>query len=198
MLIVRARRPASPLDPPAARAENVADMSGDRRQFLKAALALPAAAFARSQQPAARLSAWMRVNNPLERYMNDYKRTFDAWEEGGVRAIAIGRMYFVEPDGALLPVFPADPKVYDSFGVAPPAPTPRNLEKEKLLRAMLDDMSRRGWEVLFFSNPRMGGSRPLADDPYQVIGFAAGVQDAIRAFPQVQRRNHRRPRRAPL
>ena len=136
--------------------------------------------------PQGKLTAWMRVNNPLERYMADYKRTFDAWQDGGVRGIAIGRMYFVEPDGAQLPVFPANPQVYASYGVEPPAPTPRNLEKEKLLRAMLDDMAGRGWEILFFSNPRMGGSRPVKDDPFQVIGFAAGIEDTMRAFPQAK------------
>ena len=159
-------------------------MQGNRRQFLSAALSLPAVAAARAVETP-RMSAWMRVNNPLERYMNDYKRTFDAWEEGGVRAIALGRMYFIEDNGAQIPVFPADSKIYESFGVAPPAATPRNLEKEKLFRAMVDDMARRGWEVLFFDRPRMGGSLPLKDDPYQVIGFVAGVQDAMHAFPQV-------------
>lgn len=159
-----------------------------RRHFLRTAVAAPLAAryAAAASQPPSRLVAWMRINNPLERYMADYRRTFDAWQEGGVRGIAIGRMYFVQPDGSTLPTFPADPNVYRKYGVEPPAAAPRDADKERQLRAMLDDMVRRGWEILFFSNPRMGGSRPVKEDPYQVIGFAAGVQDAINAFPQVQ------------
>ncbi len=155
--------------------------SFSRRHFLRAA----SAPLVIGSAAAPRMTAWMRINNPLERYMSDYKQTFDAWEEGGVRGIAIGRMYFVQPDGKTLPVFPADPKVYERLGVSPPPATTRDQEKEKVLRAMLDDMARRGWEVLFFSNPRMGGSRPLKEDPYQVVGFAAGVEDAMQAFPQV-------------
>ncbi|MCC6859966.1 MAG: hypothetical protein IT158_15470 [Bryobacterales bacterium] len=153
-----------------------------RRHVLTTAIAAPL--LARAAAPP-RMAAWMRINNPLERYMADFKRTFDAWEEGGVRGIAIGRMYFMQPGGANLPVFPADPKVYRAFGVDPPPDTPRDTAKEKQLRAMLDDMARRSWEILFFSNPRMGGSLPLKEDPYQTAGFAAGVQDAVNAFPQV-------------
>jgi hypothetical protein len=159
-----------------------------RRHFLRTVVPAPLVApkVLGASAPLGKLVAWMRINNPLERYMADYKRTFNAWQEGGVRGIAIGRMYFVQPDGAQLPVFLADPRIYARYGVEPPASTPRDVEKEKQLRAMLDDMANRGWEVLFFSNPRMGGSRAVKDDPFQVVGFAAGVEDAIRAFPQVQ------------
>lgn len=31
------------------------------------------------------MECWIKVSNPLERYMADYKRIFDAWEDGGVR-----------------------------------------------------------------------------------------------------------------
>ncbi len=132
-----------------------------------------------------KLSAWIFMHSPLERWMADYPRILDAWEEGGVRGIAIGYMQFVQPDQKTIPVFAADPKVYASYGVAPPPVTPLDPQKEKTLRAMLDDIARRGWEMLFFGSPRGGGSKPLRDDPYGVTGYAAGVQDAMNAFPQV-------------
>ena len=40
--------------------------------------------------PTGSLSAWIFVHSPLEFWMSDYQRTFDAWEAGGVRGIAVG------------------------------------------------------------------------------------------------------------
>ncbi|MCP5117848.1 MAG: hypothetical protein GY953_44075, partial [bacterium] len=79
-----------------------------RRHFLKAAIPAPAIfrAVANASQPSPKMSAWMRINTPLERYMADFKRTFDAWHDGGVRGIALGRMYFTQPDGTRIPTFP--------------------------------------------------------------------------------------------
>ena len=82
------------------------------------------------------------------------------------------------------PTFPPDPKVYAAFGVAPPKEEPRNLEKEKMFKAMLDDAASRDWEILFFGSGQSGGSRPLAEDPFNAVGFAATVQDTMNAFPQ--------------
>ena len=31
------------------------------------------------------MEAWIFVHNPLERWIEDYKRIFDAWEDGGIQ-----------------------------------------------------------------------------------------------------------------
>ena len=45
------------------------------------------------------MKAWIFIHNPLERWMADYERIFDAWEEGGVRGIVVGRLAFEREDG---------------------------------------------------------------------------------------------------
>jgi hypothetical protein len=127
---------------------------------------------------------WIFTHSPLERWMADYRRIFDAWEDGGVRGIIVGYMHFVQEDGTTIPSFPADPQVYEAFGVAPPPETPRDPEKEKQLQALLDDAASRGWEIMIFGSGRHGGARPLEEDPYGAVGFAAGVQDTMNAYPQ--------------
>ena len=42
---------------------------------------------------------WIFVHEPLEHWLTDYKQIFDAWEDGGVRGIAVGRLWFREPEG---------------------------------------------------------------------------------------------------
>lgn len=143
-----------------------------------------------------RLVPWMFIHSPLEQWMADYKRTFDAWAEGGVRGLVVGPLrffpkvprfemsYMYQFQGARYPTFKPDPRVYKSFGVRPPPEEPRDPAKEKQLQAMLDDAASRGWEILFYESGQMGGARPLAEDPYGAVGFAAGVQDTMNAFPQ--------------
>lgn len=145
--------------------------------------------------PARPLVPWIFLQDPLEHWMSNYQRTFDAWADGGVRGIAFGYQRFHQQvpesgsfyqpyrNGVTLPTFAADPKVYESFGVTPPADVPRDPMKEKQLQAMLDNAASRGWEILLFGINR-GGSRPLEEDPFDAIGFAASVQDAMNAFPQ--------------
>ena len=71
------------------------------------------------------MKCWIFVFNPLERYMANYKHIFDAWEEGGVRGIVVGRMFFMEDDGSRIPAFPQDtqslcrPRVRSARGAAP-------------------------------------------------------------------------------
>ena len=149
-----------------------------------------------AEAPAGKMVPWVFVHSPLERYMADYERTFDAWEEGGVRGILVGYMRFyreITPfemsyqfqyAGAQSPTFAFDPKVYASFGVAPPREEPREPQKEKMLQALLDNAAARGWEILFFGSGQSGGSRPVAEDPFNAVGFAAGMQDTMNAFPQ--------------
>jgi hypothetical protein len=151
-----------------------------RRLFLAGPLA--AAGFAAPTGPG--MVPWIFMQNPLERWMADYRRTFDAWAEGGVRGIGIGYMRFANNDGTSISTFPADSRIYASMGVAPPPAARRDPAKEKRLRAMLDDAAARGWEVLLFGLGRSGGSRPLREDPFDAVGFAASVQDAMNAFPQ--------------
>ena len=66
------------------------------------------------------MEAWIFVHNPLDRYILDYKRTFDAWQDGGVTGIVVGYLHFEQDDGTRIPVFGSDPAVYRSFGVDPP------------------------------------------------------------------------------
>lgn len=127
---------------------------------------------------------WIFTHSPLEHWIYDYRRTFDAWEDGGVRGIVFGYLRFAQEDGTAIPTFPADPKVYEAFGVSPPPESPRDPEKEKRLYAMLDDAASRGWHMMTFSVPGGGGSRPLEEDPYGAVGFAASVQDTMNAYPQ--------------
>jgi len=151
-----------------------------------------------SDAPTGRLVPWIFLHSPLEQWMADYKRTFDAWAEGGVRGLVVGplrffpqvprfeRSYLYQFQGAKYPTFKPDPAVYKSFGVAPPPEEPRDPEKEKRLQAMLDDAASRGWEILFYESGQLGGARPLAEDPFGAVGWAAGVQDTLNAFPQAQ------------
>lgn len=117
-------------------------------------------------------------------WLFDFGRTFDAWEDGGVRGIVLGHLRFVQQDGTEIPTFAADPKVYDAYGVAPPPETPRDPQKETQLQALLDDAAARGWEILVFGRGRGAGARPLEEDPFGVVGYAATVQDTMNAFPQ--------------
>jgi hypothetical protein len=155
----------------------------NRRGFLQGALASQALAWQGGEKPAP-MTAWIFMHSPLERWMNDYKRIFDAWHEGGVRGIAIGYMNFVQPDGSTIPSYQADPKVYQAYGLTPPPVTPRDAGKEKLLHAMLDDARRRNWEVLIFGSIRGGGGKTVQEDPYGALSYGAGVQDMMNAYPQ--------------
>jgi hypothetical protein len=134
--------------------------------------------------------------------MANYQSTFDAWADGGVRGILVGHLRFYKnqvfenEEGyyarngfeafveATLPTFEVNPKVYESFGVTPPAQVHTDPAKAKLLQAMLDNAASRGWEVLLFSTGQRGGSRPVQEDPLDAVGYAASVQDALNAFPQ--------------
>ncbi len=111
---------------------------------------------------------WIFVHDPLERWMADYKRIFDAWAEGGVRGLVFGYMQFKQDDGTTIPSFASDPKVFEAFGETPPPPAARDPQKEKQLHAMLDDAASRGWNIMIFA-----GYRGLA-----------GTQDIVNAYPQ--------------
>jgi len=130
------------------------------------------------------MEAWIFVHDPLERYLDDYQRIFDAWEAGGVRGIVVGYLAFSGENGERVPTFQSDPAVYKSFGVDPPKESPRAPEKEKRFQAMLDNAAARGWHIMTFYVGGGGGNLPVEEDPHGVVGYAANVQDTMNALPQ--------------
>ncbi|MBI3974265.1 MAG: hypothetical protein HY332_23550 [Chloroflexi bacterium] len=135
------------------------------------------------------LTPWIFVQDPLERWLADYRRTFDAWHDGGVRGIVVGYLRWRQDDGSMVPCFSVDPSAYSSFGVPLPPETPRDPDKERLFSTMLDDAAARGWEILFFgarTSARLGPVHPLPGDPFGAAAYAAGVQSALSAYPQAQ------------
>ncbi|MFT5085664.1 MAG: hypothetical protein ACI906_002515 [Candidatus Latescibacterota bacterium] len=130
------------------------------------------------------MEAWIFVHDPLERYLDDYQRIFDAWEAGGVRGIVVGYLAFTGENGERVPTFQSDPAVYKSFGVDPPKESPRDPKKEKRFQAMLDNAAARGWHIMTFYVGGGGGNLPVEEDPHGVVGYAANVQDTMNALPQ--------------
>ena len=118
------------------------------------------------------MKAWVFLCNdsPLEHWMEGYMERFDAWEEGGVTGLVVGRMQFCQTDGTPVRGYAPDPKVYADHGETPPDDGPRDLEKERRLLAMLDDAAGRGWPITIFA----GG------------GTTGHVQALMKAFPQTQ------------
>ena len=95
------------------------------------------------------MQAWMRIGQPLEPVMSDYKRIFDAWEDGGVRGFVFGRTLFSDSQGQFtIPAFASNPQVYRDRGLVP---NDRQVQtdpaKEKSLHTMLDDAKKRGWTI---------------------------------------------------
>ena len=45
------------------------------------------------------MQAWIRIGQPLEPVISDYKRIFDAWEDGGVCGFVFGRTLFSDSQG---------------------------------------------------------------------------------------------------
>ncbi|MDA0334866.1 MAG: hypothetical protein O2782_06860 [bacterium] len=136
------------------------------------------------------MDSWIFLHIPIEywqqRWIDNYKAIFDAWEDGGVRGLAVGRLRFRQEDGAFVRAFQPEPKVYEACGVTPPAPEPRHPDREAKLQEILDDAAGRGWPVMIFDTPGGGGGLPLDQDPYGEARFRAAAQDVMRAFPQAQ------------
>ena len=132
------------------------------------------------------MKVWKSVDNPFEHWLDDYKRTFDAWHDGGMRGIIIGRMFFQQDDGTQIPTYRADPAIYESFGVPPPPEAPTDPEKERRFHAMLDDAAARGWHIMVFGGSLpQGSSLPVERDPFGAISDAASALDLVKAYPQV-------------
>lgn len=142
------------------------------------------------------LVPWMYMIYPLEQWLPDYRRTFDAWEEGGVRGIVLGPLYFFKEvprfdltysrPGVKYPTFAPDPRIYASFGVDPPPDSPRDPQKEKQFQSLLDNAAARGWEILLFGPGHYGRPKSAEQDPFGALSLAAGIQDTMRALPQAQ------------
>ncbi len=147
------------------------------------------------RKPANPLVPWMYMIFPIEQWLADFERTFDAWADGGVRGLVIGPLHFYhevprfdytyQRPGARFPTFAPDPRIYRSYGVDPPPAAHRDPEKEKRLRGLLDSAASRGWEIMAFGPGISGGSKPFQEDPFGAIGLAAAIADTMRAFPQL-------------
>mgnify|MGYP001211282502 CR=1 FL=1 len=135
------------------------------------------------------MKTWTFVHNPLEYWLDDYKRIFDAWHDGGMRGIVIGRMFFQQDDGTQIPTYRADPECYKALGVPPPPDAPTDPAKEKRFHAMLDDAAARNWHIMIFGGSLpQEGRLPVEQDPYGAISGAASALDLVRAYPQVHGR----------
>lgn len=109
-------------------------------------------------------------DQPLEDWLDGYEQRFDAWAEGGVEGIIVGRMQFKQDDGTSIPSYPVDAALYAEHGVEPPEESSRDLEKEKKLLAMMDDAKARGWKIMTFGMGR---------------GGLVGLEDLVKFYPQV-------------
>jgi hypothetical protein len=162
-----------------------------RRGFLGAALG--SAVSPVLAQPAQKLVAWMYMIYPIEQWLDDYVRTLDAWEEGGVRGLVIGPIVFFKQvprfdftyarPGEKFPTFAPDPKIYQRYGVIPPAPAFRDPVKEKKLQGLVENAAGRGWDVLFFGPGQSSKAHSFEQDPFGALTLAAGIEDTMRAFP---------------
>ncbi len=134
------------------------------------------------------MESWIFLHFPIElwvrRWIDNYEQIFDAWEDGGVRGLAVGRLRFLQPDGSFIRAFAPDPKVYEAFDVTPPPEEPREPEKEKNLQKVLDNAAARGWSIMIFDVPGGGGQRPPEEDPFGEVRLTAAAQDLMNAFPQ--------------
>lgn len=134
------------------------------------------------------MESWIFLHMPIEywheRWIDNYKSIFDAWADGGVRGLAVGRLRFAQEDGSFARAFAPDAKAYEDLGVTPPPPEPRDPAKEAKLQEILDDAAGRGWPIWIFDAPGGGGSLPPEQDPWGETRFQAAAQDVMRAFPQ--------------
>ena len=166
----------------------------DRRTF---SATLAGAACARTiwgQPIPQKLVPWIYMIYPLEQWLDNFRQTFDAWADGGVRGIVIGPLRFWDGPptfdftyaraGAKLGTFAPDPQVYKYYGLDPPVAVPRDPEKEKKLAALLDNAASRGWEIMLFGPGYTGVRKSFEQDPFGALSLASGVRDTMRAFPQ--------------
>lgn len=157
-----------------------------------------AVAQARESDPAPTKSLvpWMYMIYPLEQWLSDYSRTFDAWADGGVRGLVIGPLVFYKDvprfdftysrPGERFPTFLPEPAIYRKYGVDPPPESPRDPQKEKQLHGLVENAASRGWDILFFGPGHHGRARSFEQDPFGALSLAAGIEDTMRAFPEAK------------
>lgn len=134
------------------------------------------------------MEVWMRIGQPIEPVMSDFKRIFDAWEEGGVRGLVVGRLVLADGEGKFtVPIIPVKPEAYQKRGMEPGERPGPDAEKERQFHRMLDDARARGWPVLVFC-PGQGTAHarplPLTEDPYGAQFIAATWDEVFSALPQ--------------
>ncbi|MBS1830931.1 MAG: hypothetical protein JST93_36900 [Acidobacteria bacterium] len=167
----------------------------DRRTLTRTLLFAAASSHTPAQQPPApKLVPWMYMIYPLEQWLTEPRRILDAWESGGVRGIVIGPLRFWDGPptfdftyrraGATISAFAPDPAIYRKHGVDPPENIRLDPAKEKQLHTLLDDIRRRGWELMLFGPGHYGRRKSAQQDPFGAISLAAGVEDTLRALPQ--------------
>jgi hypothetical protein len=142
------------------------------------------------------MELWMRLGQPLEALLGNHERAFDAWEDGGVRGVVIGRMVFMPDVGSgtqaeAIPAFAPNPAIYRALGVAAPAPPDQLFpEKRRQLDQLLGAARARGWPVLIFEPAAFrgaggsGSGNAMLDDVTRSAYFAR-AEDTLSAFPQV-------------
>lgn len=169
----------------------------DRRTLAKTLLFAGSAAQSQAQQapqPQSRLVPWMYMIYPLEQWLTEPRKTLDAWEAGGVRGIVIGPLRFWDGPptfdftyrraDATIHTFAPDASIYRKYGVDAPENVRLDAAKERQLHALLDDIRRRGWELMLFGPGHYGRRKSAAQDPFNALSLAAGVEDTLRALPQ--------------
>ena len=133
------------------------------------------------------MESWMRIKLPMtwsNRWIANYKGIFDAWEDGGVRGLAVGRLLCELDDGSYVPAFSSDRKIYERYGIQPTDHTACDPEKEKILHEILDNAANRGWTIMLFDVPGRSDGPFAQEDPFGETSLAAAMQDALKAFPQ--------------
>lgn len=133
-----------------------------------------------NDMPGALFEPFYRITKQL---FANYKQTFDAWEDGGIKGIVIGRMRLGET-GKMSLAWQPDPETYRARGIEPPPKQDIDPEKEKTLHSLLDDAAGRGWKVQIFVSHPPTGPLPFEEDPWGAIRSVTGVQDMMNAFPQ--------------
>jgi len=135
-----------------------------------------------------KLEVWMRFGQPLEAVMEDFERTFDAWETMGVRGIILGRMYFRDDDHEYHAIFEPNAKIYKRLGVPTPDPPAKMFpERRRQLDRLFADVKKRKWSLLIFSPD--AGTQPEPQNSYDRFVNSTALQartlDTFSQFPEV-------------
>jgi len=135
------------------------------------------------------LTAWMRIGQPLEPVLDDYQRCFDAWEEGGVRGLVVGRLLFADADGQFtIPAFAGKPEAYRARGMEAGQGRETDTKKADKLQRLFDEAKKRGWTTMIFcpgQSTTVTQALTPAEDPYGARHMAAVWDEVFSAFPQV-------------